>query len=76
MFVHAAWVRGLACSGKNYKLKGPFFGLPDIPPLFKSPRYEHLSVSDDEFDEIANALRTFWVEFPERMYLSETASDG
>jgi hypothetical protein len=57
-------------------LKGPFFGVPDIPPLFKSPRYEHLSVSDDEFDEIANALRAFWVEFPERMYLNKTVTGG
>jgi hypothetical protein len=31
--------------------------------------HEWLSISEAQFDEIANALRQFWVEFPERLYL-------
>jgi hypothetical protein len=31
--------------------------------------HEWLSISEPQFDEIADALRQFWVEFPERLYL-------
>lgn len=31
--------------------------------------YEYLAISETQFNEIAVALRDFWVEFPERMYL-------
>jgi hypothetical protein len=32
-------------------------------------KYEWLTVSADQFDEFATALRSFWQEFPERLFL-------
>lgn len=34
--------------------------------------YEWLSISEAQFDEIAAALRAFWDEFPERLYIDAT----
>jgi len=31
--------------------------------------HEWLSISEDQFDEISNAVRQFWVEFPERLFI-------
>jgi hypothetical protein len=42
------------------------------PRLSKPPSdyvdYQWLAISEQNFDEIARALRSFWIEFPERLY--------
>ena len=46
---------------------------PDLPAFI--PDYlDHalLTVTEEHFTEIADALRAFWVEFPERLYLTIT----
>lgn len=36
----------------------------------RDPNHEWLEVSDKEFENLVAALRTFWVEFPESLFLS------
>lgn len=36
--------------------------------------HEWLSISEEQFEEIAGALRSFWEAFPERLYLNESPS--
>ena len=36
----------------------------------RSPGHDWLEVSDEQFESLAAALRMFWVEFPERLFLS------
>jgi hypothetical protein len=43
-------------------------GLPTIIPDYLD--HTLLTVSEEHFAEIAQALRTFWEEFPERLYLT------
>lgn len=38
-------------------------------PWVTAPSYEDLAVSEEQFDEIAGALRQFWMDFPERLFL-------
>lgn len=48
-------------------LKGPFDSIEEAGWLASSD-HENLSVTVEEFDEIAGALRSFWEQFPERLY--------
>lgn len=48
-------------------LKQPF-AIEGIKFSFAPLDHELLAVSESEFNEIAAALRTFWEEFPERLY--------
>ncbi len=44
-------------------LKGPFDNIAETPcPTI--PYHRNLSITEEEFDEIAGALRQFWVDFP------------
>ncbi|MDW3205558.1 MAG: hypothetical protein R8L07_08420 [Alphaproteobacteria bacterium] len=48
--------------------KGPFDNL-GAGSWLKAPDHENLSVSEAEFDQIADALRQFWADFPERLFM-------
>ena len=37
-----------------------------------SPDHEDLLLTEEEFEQIAGALRQFWVDFPERLFLTAT----
>ena len=63
--------RSLDELAENYPeyLKGEGY---DIIPLFKeltTPNHEDLAVTDEEFEKITAAMRRFWVDFPERLFL-------
>lgn len=48
--------------------RGPFDTLSgDSDPWRRFVDYRGLAVSEDQFDEIAAALRRFWIEFPEEI---------
>jgi hypothetical protein len=57
----------LAASYPQY-LRKPFGGLP-IGSIM-SLDHEWLELSDSQFDDIATALREFWVSFPERLFMT------
>jgi hypothetical protein len=38
----------------------------------RAPDHEWLEISDAQFENLAAALRKFWVEFPERLFLQST----
>ncbi len=47
----------------------------DIIPLGReltTPDHEDLAVTDEEFEKIGAAMRQFWVDFPERLFLAST----
>jgi hypothetical protein len=48
-------------------LRDPF-GKPLSDPFSDYVNYDWLTISEQNFNEIACALRAFWVEFPERLY--------
>lgn len=48
--------------------KSPFDTL-QASPWSTAPDHEDLAVTETEFDQIAGALRQFWVDFPERLYM-------
>ena len=56
---------------ENYPqyLKGPFNDIAEAC-LLTTPRHEDLAVTDEEFDQIAEGIRQFWVDFPERLFLA------
>ena len=57
-------------------LKGPFDGIAKASFL-TIPEHEDLSITEEEFDYIAGAIRQFWTDFPERLFpVAETDPDG
>lgn len=52
-------------------LKGPHSDL-GLTPWLTTPDHEDLLLTENEFDQIANALRQFWVDFPERLFIPES----
>ena len=58
---------------ENYPqyLKRPFdVTVEEAFPI--SPDHEDLLLTEEEFDQIAGALRQFWADFPERLFLTAT----
>ena len=53
-------------------LTGAFGESVDLAPWRAVPKHEDLVVAEEEFDQIAGALRQFWLEFPEHMGSAET----
>jgi hypothetical protein len=46
--------------------------LAEIVPRFTDDflDYDHLEITDDQFEELAAALRSFWTTFPERLFVA------
>ena len=49
-------------------LKKPY-DTKDGTSFLSAPRYADLALTEEEFDELAGAIRQFWTEFPERLSL-------
>ena len=49
-------------------LKGPLDDIAEASFL-TTPDHEDLSITGEEFDQIACAMRQFWIDFPERSFL-------
>lgn len=57
-------------------LKGPLDGIA-IASFMTTPDHEELAVTEEEFNQIADAIRQFWVDLPERLFLAaEPGTDG
>ena len=49
-------------------LKGPFDTM-DEASFLTTPRYVDLVITEEEFDELAGAIRQFWTDFPKHLSL-------
>ena len=57
-------------------LKGPVDDIP-IASFLTIKFHEDLEVTEEEFDQIAGAIRQFWLDFPERQFpIADTGTDG
>ena len=72
MYSNMARGRSLDELIQNYPqyLKGPFDNIAQVPASFLTiPEHEDLSITEEEFDHFGDAIRQFWVDFPECLSL-------